>query len=171
MKKIIYIFVLQLIILTNIYAKESTLATLTNILSNELQEFRISQNSFICKPYGIVTLEKLAKNADMDSTCRKSISEFYAKNPDLEQFSFLELKVMQTYHIEFSENECILYSHGQKTYSELLLENGLAVLKPIFKDEEFKHSFFKAQQRAKIMKKGMFKEKILFNCISGLYEK
>ena len=74
------------------------------------------------------------------------------------------------YHIEFKNQECILYALGEKTLSELLLENGLAVCKPIFRDEEFKYLFYKAQLKAKTNKYGMWKENFINDCIAELYK-
>jgi len=165
-----YKLFLLLFLLTQLHASQHQLAILSNITSNSTQEFSISGYRFRCLPYGVIALEELSYNTNLDSICQKDIQKFYLKNPILEQFAQKKLKYMQMYKIEFKESRCILYAQGQKSYSELLLENGLAVLKPIFLDDEFRYSFFKAQENAKLLKKGIWKNEIMHKCIESLYK-
>ena len=158
-----------LFLLTQLFSSESQLAILSNISSNSAQEFSISGSRFICRPYGVLALEELSQNSKIGSICQKSIQNFYLKNPTLKQFAQLKLHYMQMYKLEFKKSRCILYAQGQKSYSELLLESGLAVVKPIFLDDEFSYSFSKAQKSAKLLKRGVWKEKIMNNCIESLY--
>ena len=151
-------------------AKEPTVVILDNVISNEVQEFRIGEYSFRCIPYGVLSLERLYSNSKLTSRCQKSIYDFYKKYPDLKYYAQRILKREQMYHVEFKNQECILYASGEKTFSELLLENGLAVINPMFRDEEFKYVFNKAQLNAKMNKYGMFKENIINNCIVELYK-
>ena len=72
------------------------------------------------------------------------------------------------YHIEFRESKCLIYAQGQKTLSEFLLEKGLAMNKPAFKDEEFRYSFEKAQANAKFLKLGMWNEPVEKECAKEL---
>ena len=65
----------------------------------------------------------------------------------------------------------ILYSDAQKTYAEALIENGLAVVKPNFLDKEFKYSYSNAQKSAKLLKKGLWKERIIDDCTSSFNKK
>ena len=72
------------------------------------------------------------------------------------------------YHIEFKDKKCVVYAKGQMSLSEILLKEGLAVNEPRFKDEEFKYLFDKAQIRAKTLKKGLWSENLLKDCVSEL---
>ncbi len=173
MPKLIFFFILLSVFLSYLssaYAKEPILAILNNIVSNETQKFSIGNYSFFCEPYGILTLEKLYKNASIDSTCRKKVQNFYIKHPDLEYFSSTILDIQQMYHIEFKGKECVLYAKGQKVLSEILLEEGLAVKQPLFDDDEYNYLFMKAQNRAKFNKIGLWEDDNLGVCINILYK-
>lgn len=170
MNKIIYIFFLYIVSSSFSYAKEPTMAILLDITTNSTQRFNIGQYNFYCTPYGVITLEKLYKNSKIDSKCKVSIESFYEKHPNLEYFTMKLLKVRQMYHLEFKNKECVIYAKGQKTLSEILLSEGLAVNKPMFKDEEFKFLFERAQINAKLLEKGIWGEKVLKDCIAELYK-
>ncbi|MCX6051206.1 MAG: thermonuclease family protein [Campylobacterales bacterium] len=144
------------------------MAILLSIDSNSLQRFNIEKNNFICRPYGILTLESLLENSENGSKCKETIESFYKKHPDLKYFTYGILKSQQMYHVEFRESRCLIYAQGQKTLSELLLEKGLAMNKSTFKDEEFRYSFEKAQASAKFLKLGMWNEPVEKECAKEL---
>jgi len=152
-------------------AKEPKLAILKNIDSNTLQKLSIKSGSFGCEPYGILTLEQIYRKSKKDSLCRKNIKKFYVENRDLYYYSQSLLKVGQTYHIEFKKSKCLLYAQGETTLSQLLLSKGLGVQKPNFKDEEFVFLFSKAQENAKIKKRGFWKGSIRRNCTAAIQRK
>ncbi len=79
---------------TNLEAKEPTLAILKNIDSNDFQRFSIKSNSFICQPYGVLTLEQIYVKSKKESICRKNIKKLYAQNRDLQYFTQSFLKVV-----------------------------------------------------------------------------
>lgn len=149
-------------------AKEPQLAILNEISSNDTQRFEIASSSFLCKPYGIVSIEDLYKQSDDKSFCKKSIEDFYTKNRDLRYFTQSILKVYQRYHIEFKKSECIVYAKGQTTLSELLLSKGLAVSKRSFKDKEFKFLFEKVSDTAKRNGEGLWASSIKKDCSSQM---
>nr|MDA3909315.1 hypothetical protein [Sulfurimonas sp.] len=149
---------------------EPTLAILNNTISNAVQEFRIGSYSFECIAYGVLTLEKMYISSKSGSICQKSIDKLYRKNPKLKDFAYRLLKEEQTYHVEIKESECVLYAKGQITLSELLLVEGLAIKKPMFKDEEFEIYFTLAQRKAKIENRGLWTEQIFNNCLEELYK-
>jgi len=155
---------------TVLIAEEPLLATLNNINSIEIQKFKIAQNSFYCRPYGVISIDKLYASSLKDSSCKESVEILYKKNPNLRYFTQNILKIKQMYHIEYKKESCIIYAKGAKSYSELLLENGLAVIKPLFIDEEFSSSFQKAENRAKSSKLGIWKSDLLTQCIAELYK-
>ena len=171
MLKTINIFIINLFILTTLDAAEPRLATLNSVTSNELQIFQIRQNTYSCRPYGVVTLNKLHQNSNSDSMCKKSIEQFYIQNPDSQYLALNLLKIKQMYHLEFRENRCILFAKGEKSLSEILLERGVALLRPDFKDEVYGVLYKRAQDKAKFLKRGLWGENITKECIVELYEK
>lgn len=168
MNKIISFFFIYAISCGFLYAKEPTLAILTDITTNSTQRFNLGNYTFYCTPYGVITLDELYENSKMNSKCKQSIQGFYKRHPDLKYFTMELLKIRQMYHIEFKDKECVVYAKGEVTLSEILLKEGLAVNKPKFKDEEFQYLFEKAQQSAKLSKKGIWGEKVLKDCIAEL---
>lgn len=152
-------------------AKEPLLGILTSVNSNKNQSFNISKYDLTCQPYGVLTLERLYDISDDNLVCKQMIRSIYAKNPDLKYFAQRLLKVQQRYHIMPKEKgECILYAKGQMTLSELLLAKGLALLKPLFEDEEFRDDFNVAQRKARLEKRGLWMEDIFEICAAKLYE-
>jgi len=151
-------------------AKEPLIAMLDNIVSNEIQKFGIGNYTFECKTYGVLTLETLYNSSTAGSICQKSIDKFYEKNPKLKYYADGILEYKQQYHIEIKNRECIVYAKGQVTLSELLLKEGLALKKPMFRDEEFDNYFTLAQRKAKIEKKGLWSENISTSCVEELYK-
>ena len=170
MLRITTIFIINILMLNSLHANEPTLATLESVTSNEVQKFRINQFTFYCKPYGVVSVEELYKNITLNATCKKSIEKFYIQNPQAKYFTHSLLKPKQMYHLEFKDQECILFAKGEKTLSELLLENGYGVLKPMFEDKEYKGYFTKSQNKAKLLKKGLWGTNIIRECIAELYK-
>jgi len=170
MRKIIIYSIIYINILSNLVAKEPLLAILDTIVSNETQIFSIKNFTLECKPYGVITLEKLYTSSQKNSICQKSIEKFYIKNPILQEFANRLLKSKQKYRIEVKNSTCIIYAKGEITFSELLLSAGLAIKQPIFKDEEFKSYYISAQRKAKIDKKGLWNENIFNDCIKEFYK-
>ena len=164
------IFILYIFLCISLDAKEPVLAVLNNSISNQVQIFGIGKYTFECRPYGLITLEKIYETSKTKSMCRNSIDNFYKKNPKSKFYVDSLLEYKQLYHVEIKDTTCILYAKGQMTLSEILLAKGLAVLKPTFKDEEFDSSFTLAQRKAKMDKKGLWKEKIFSSCAEEIYK-
>jgi len=170
MFKIIYIFILTFTLTPFISAKEPNLVFLQSVISNELQKYSIGKYNFICHPYGVITVDRLYKKSTFNSTCKKSVEQFYKKNPQAKYFSLNKLKVKQMYHVEFIDKQCLVFAQGEKTLSELLLENGLAFREPLFEDKEYIYTFEKAQRNARYQKRGLWSENIIRDCISEIYK-
>lgn len=166
----INIFIVYVVLSLSVDAKEPVLAILNKTVSNEVQMFGIGKYTFECKPYGLLTLEKLYNSSKSGSMCRDNIDKFYKKNPNLKYYADSLLEDRQQYHVEIRDSNCILYARGQMTLSELLLVKGLAILKPKFKDEEFDGYYTLAQRKAKVDKKGLWDEKIFSSCIEEVYK-
>jgi hypothetical protein len=149
-------------------AEEPLLVFYENGISNGVQVYSIDGYNLNCSSYGIVTLEMLYKRATDGSVCKKEIVDFYDKNPKSKFYTKSLLKYKQLYHIEIKGMECLVYLSNQQSISETLLSKGLAILKPLFDDEEFKDTFVSAQKRAKLEKRGLWSENIFKNCIKEL---
>ncbi|MBL0708405.1 MAG: thermonuclease family protein [Sulfurimonas sp.] len=156
-------------IVLSIDASEIVLARLENTISNEKQRYGLRNYTFECKVYGILTLETLYYRSKIGSICRKNIDAFYKKYPKKRYFADTTLKYKQLYHIENKKDGCIVYAKGQRSLSELLIEEGLAVKKPFFHDEEFRYYFTAVQRKAKMQKKGLWSVNIFNDCIAEQY--
>jgi len=153
-----------------LFAQEPTLAILKSVSSNTKQLFTMSNANFVCEAYGVIGIEKLAKNSKLNSSCKEKIENYYKKNPQEKYFSELRLHRMQRYHLNFKKKECVLFASGERTLGELLLRHGLAVLQANFKDEEYYGSYSLAQANAKIEKVGIYKSEIIRDCVAEIYK-
>ncbi len=164
------ILILYIFLSISLDAKEPLLAKYESTISSGVQIFAFGNHRFKCKAYGILTLEDLYKNSKSASMCKNSILSFYNKNPKSRNMISEILKYDQLYHVEIKSSECIIYASGEVSLSEILLREGLAILKPFFKDKEFNWPFMSAQRKAKMERKGLWSENIFNNCIEGLYK-
>jgi hypothetical protein len=151
-------------------ATEPTIAKMDGVVSNGVVKFKIANYAFYCKPYGVVTLEELYKNSVAKSACRRDIQTFYLRDPEAKYYAEILFKQNQNYHIEFKDDRCVVYAQGETSYSELLLAHGLGLMKPNFRDKEFRAVFNQAQKKAQYLKKGLFGSTILKSCESALYK-
>lgn len=155
---------------THLAAKEPILALLQSVYSNTQQRFKISNQTFVCNAYGVLGLEYLIQKSKLDSICKKSIESFFIKNPYSKEFTLRKLHVMQRYHLDFKQDGCLLFASGKRTLGELLLREGLALVKPGFKDREYSSLYVNAQKNAKMEKKGVWREEVRRECIVEIYE-
>jgi len=169
--KILVLCVLYLFINTGAVASEPTLASLVNVISNDIQRFKINNYQFNCEPYGIITLEELYKESSFDTVCKKSIYEYFTKRPDLTYFVAKKMHTFQLYNIKVMGEKCIVNIDGEKSLSEVLLEEGLAVRKPLLRNEEYHYYFYKSELKAKISRKGIWESNIMKECIADIYKK
>jgi len=165
MHKYIIIFLFTFVLNAN----EPILAKMVNVDSNEVQKLSIGNYTFYCRPYGVLSLAKLHSTPSLNQECKKKIQTYYKKNPHDRYYAQSLFKRGQWYHVEFKQKSCVIYAKGQYTYSELLLKKGLAARKPNFTDPEFKASFYKAQKIGRSEKKGIWKDAIVENCVSEIY--
>ena len=151
-------------------AKEPVLAKYEGAISNATQYFSIGTYSFLCKPYGLITLESLYNNPSTNTICKQNIQRFFTRNPLDLFFVQKYFFVGQYYHVEFQKEWCIVYIKGRTTLSELLLRQGLGIMKPNFRDKEFISLFEKAQRSARDLKTGIWKDNIVKNCLGEIYK-
>jgi len=162
------IFLFFFLFSTLLTAREPILSTLVKIVSNEVHEFKNGNYKYRCTPYGVYTLEELYRNAKEDSTCRKSIESFYKKKPDLFNYSYKMLNTFQSYPMIFKNQKCVINVAGEKSYSEFLLEEGLALKVPTKLDIEYDFLFLKVQKEAEREKKGLWSVNISKECASSI---
>ena len=59
MRKQINFIIIFFCIVSSVSAKEPLVARLESTISNEIQKFAIGNYTFICKPYGVITLQSI----------------------------------------------------------------------------------------------------------------
>lgn len=152
------------------FANEPTLALLRNINTNTQQQLSIGEYHFICNAYGVLGTTQILERENLNESCKEELLLFYKKNPLSSYYAQRNLHLQQLYHIEFKEQQCLMYVQGQRTLSELLLEEGLVVLKPHFKDKEFFAPFTRAYESAVFQRKGVHKDGVLRKCFAEFYK-
>ena len=165
------LFISLIFIATLLSAKEPMLGILKSVPSSYLQKFTIANMNYYCKAYAVLSVDELTQRDNLNATCKKTLSSFFLRQPQTKYFSQELLHVMQTYHLEFKDKECLLFAQGEVTLSELLLREGLAVLVPNFQDEEYKGLFTRAQRNARFERKGIWSEGVARDCIAEIYKK
>lgn len=161
-----YFFLLLVFFLNPLIAKEPFIATLINIPTNDIQVYKHGNTKFSCLPYGVISIDEIYRKAKEDSICKLSIEKFYRKRKDLKHFTSSTLHIYQSYSLKIKkENRCAVNIAGEKTLSEFLIDEGLAIRKPSFEDKEYSYYFYRSEQNAKDKSKGMWKEKIVKNCM------
>ena len=163
-----YKFILFFSSITFLYAGSNPVTmTLESILSNEMFLFRYANERYTCKVYGIWGLEKIYRNKTLNATCKRALEEFILHNPKDVHMARYVLHLQQRYRLEYKKGgSCVLYFNSPKSFSEVLLEHGLALLKPAFSDREFLYRFRSAQSIAQTQKRGIWSTPLLRSCIS-----
>ncbi len=161
MKKIILI----LLFFANLSSSEPFIAELLSVESNSILHFRYKSSSFVCTNYGVIEVDTLYRDKNISKECRKSINEFYIYNPKLKNIAHYIFEPRQLYHIEVHDDKCMIFIKGRKSYSEYLIEIGLAKVKPFFNDKRYRQTFKNAQYEAKLQKKGFWDKAMIKNCV------
>ena len=126
--------------------------------------FKSGQSRYLCKPFGVRTLEELAADRRTNSLCKKLFAEYAVRNPENMQFAATTLKRFQFYRIEPVKDRCILYAKGRVSYSEMLLHEGLAVIKRGEVRRELRRSFERAEAGARQKRRGFWKDSLAVEC-------
>ncbi len=159
---------LAIIPLFKLNAQEPTMAMVSHIYDNTYQKFQVSGYSFICKPYGIVTIESLLNDEQLDEGCRSKLQRFYLKQPELSSFVYKFIHTKSFYHLEYTESSCLVYVKGQESYSELILREGLGRIEKNFKNRIFKKRFERMQRIGENSNKGVYKDPDVYSCIKNI---
>lgn len=163
----IWLFIIPLFTLD---AKEPTMMMVKRGINNSLQEFQIAPYySFVCKPYGVVTIDEVLNSKETDKECKNTLQKFYIQHPRLYNLYRRYLKRKSFYHVEYLEKSCLVHVKGELTFSEILLQNGIALIDKEFKDETYNARFKSAQKSAEIWERGMFSDPKLLSCMKRFY--
>ncbi len=160
MKKFYIIFFVGL---STFLSAEPTLGMVTQVVNNNTVTFNIDGRAFTCKNYGVFTLNEIE---GLENTCKKRLKAFELNHPHYRYFSQTHLKRYQQYHVEIvNAQQCIVYAKGRKSLAELLLEAGLAVPKRSTQESITDYKYRRAVRRARTLKKGIFSDAVLRNCV------
>jgi hypothetical protein len=164
------LFAVSVILSSQIFGQSHFIAQLISIHSNASQVFKINGKSFSCSAYGITVLHKIAQTKQINPICQDEIKKFFDTDPTKLSVASKYLHVKSFYDLIYVKGQCLIYASGQKSLSEILLENGLAVIEHGFHDEEFDALFLKAQRHAQENKLGVWSDNTLKICALGLYK-
>ena len=165
MKILFFIF-----FVTILFADGLQYAQLQSVSSNTIQNFSIKMSHFALPPYGVITLEQMMADNKIALPCKQRIQSYFVAHPEQKEYALTHLHVRQIYAIELKKSKVILYAFGQKTFSEALLAEGLAVKEPNFEDDEFRYLFLKAQEGAKKNLLGLWSDEVMQTCVIGAYK-
>ena len=118
-----------------------------------------------CEPHGIKTLEWMIRDAATPAECQKSVDAFYFSHPHERLYAQEHLHLYQTYHYEQSDKGCILYANGPESYSEMLLNEGLAIVDDKYNSNEWNEKLKRAFLRGQSKKERINESDILQKCI------
>jgi len=133
--------------------------------------FKKGSISIYCNPHGTYTITQFLNDETVDNKCKSellklsnNIQRRYGRH--LNQRLHLE----QTYHLRSIDNQCVVFFNDNKTYSQTLVENGLAVVKKGFQSEDkwFEYRLNKAQELAQREKRGIWSTPFLAKCFEAV---
>ncbi len=156
--------------LPDLYAQNPNIMLLDALYANDTYLFRAKQTRYLCKPYGIWTLDRVLKNTHITPVCKKVLDDFILHNPKLHHFVWYMMQIEEGYRVEFRGKECIIYLRSKRTLSEALLQAGVAIEQPGFSDEEFGYRFYQALRAAKVNKRGIWSDAKLQSCMSEFFK-
>lgn len=125
----------------------------------------------VCKPYGVYTINNFLNDEKVAKECKKelikirpNIKRRYSKA--LHQKLHLEL----TYHIRSIDGKCVVYFNDNKTYAQLIVQNGLGIVKRGFKSKNnwYNHTLSEAQKYAKREKSGIWSTPFISTCFESV---
>lgn len=164
-KKETFFILFSLILFTVPLYAEIKVGLLVSIQSNAKMTLLYHNIPVSCEPYGVIPFETMIPNAFSPKECSEEIEKFYHSHPHERHFARENLYVQQSYHFEQKAEGCILYANGAESYSEMLLREGLAVIRPGFDDTEWNAKFARQSQGAEKLKMGLYDTLIRKFCI------
>ncbi len=160
--------VLSVMLLSGIFTfahSEITVGILKSV--NTKGETRLIRENIpvLCKPLGIVVLEEMATEASEPEQCRAAIRSYFTAHPHDQYFGREHLHKEQSYHYDLVGGGCILYANATQSYSEMVLEQGLALPDPDFNHIEWNKRFQRALKGAETNKRGLHGTEIKKMCV------
>ncbi|MDP1784707.1 MAG: hypothetical protein Q8K81_04680 [Sulfuricurvum sp.] len=144
---------------------EIMLGHLTSIENNSAMTLLDHNSPIRCESHGIKTIEGMIRDAASVSECQKSVDAFYVSHPHERLYAQEHLHLHQTYHYEKNDNGCILYANGPESFSEMLLNEGLAVVDEKYNNKEWNERLKRALLRGQKKKERIHESDILQKCI------
>jgi hypothetical protein len=160
--------ILSVLIILIFTSKASDLGLLLKVENNSVFYFSSNNRQNICIAYAIVSFDMLFNASKNNELCRKTLLQYYKKHPKEKNFAKNYFHINQQYAFERKDSSCIIYAQGKRSYAELLLKNGMAIVAKGFRDEVIKFKYKRIENQAKIEKKGLWDNPILRNCISQI---
>ena len=157
----------KLLFALSILVYADSTALLKSFISNHFIKFFANNTFFICYPYGIKTLSEIYSSKKLSKKCKKEIDIFRQYHPKEKYYYHYVLNIEQKYHINFVDNQCILYINSGDTYNEILLRKGYAYINKNIKPKYLRKRFIKAQNIAKYNKNGMFYKEEMIDCVKN----
>lgn len=155
----------SIIVSTAVYSNEIKIGLLRSVESNALIKLIYHNQTVRCEPYGIIPLEKMSAGSATPKECAEHISRFYAEHPSDKVYARRILRSGLNYHFELKPSGCVLYANGLQSFSEMLLEKGLALESPGFDDPEWNAKLKRAQKGAELFQRGLHETLIRKFCI------
>ena len=152
-------------------AKEPQIFMLQQVYDITHQKFAYSNHmSLMCKPYGVRTLQEIMQMPKTSPYCKEKFTLFFQNHPHASYFAHTLLHLRAFYPLYMQKDgRCLVSVKGMKSYSEVLLENGLAVVEKGLLDEENLYRLQRAQERAQRNKKGLFSNPETTKCVMVSY--
>lgn len=141
------------------------LGQMKSIENNSVMTLLDNNNPVKCEPHGIKTLEWLIRDAASPNECQKSVDVFYYAHPHQRLYAQEHLHLYQRYHYEKNDQGCILYANGPESYSEMLLNEGLAIVDEKYNNREWNEKLKRALIRGQKKKERIHDTDILKKCI------
>lgn len=141
------------------------LGLMSGIESNSVMTLLDNNIPVRCEPHGIKTLEWMIRDAATPVECQKSVDAYYYAHPHERLYAQEHLHLYQTYHYEKDEKGCILYANGPESYSEMLLNEGLATVDEKYNNSEWNAKLKRALIRGQKKKESIHSSDILQKCI------
>jgi len=142
-------------------------ARLESVSDNRYMTLRYHDADLRCEPYGVRTLEEIAADTATSESCRRLIDRYSRQEPLAALFARRELKRGMMYRFETKEQGCVVFARGRVSYGEWLLSEGLAVIRPGFRDRLYEFRYKQAQTGARRLKKGIWKEPVWSDCVES----
>ncbi len=164
-------FILPLLFLgiSSLFAQNWTTGVL-KAKQGTLLYFALENYNLYCDAYGVYTMQRFLANEDVPGDCKSKLKEHYPKikRRYMKELN-MRLKREQMYHIEAIDQKCIVLFSDSKSYSEVMLRNGLGIKEKEFEteDEGLSYALQKAEAYARKNRRGVWSDPFLAKCFQA----